>query len=287
MPFDDPNNIIDSLNNFETTLTIIKSLIERFSYNNTPTITLGDFNSDVFRKKRFDNLLLNFISANNLIHLSQIFTQKIDHTFPNDLQSNNHIRLNLDHVLINERALDTFLSIQCNVVDDLANMSDHKALITTLELNSSIDLSPLPIINYSSVDFTKKVLNLKYNSSLDVKLDCLMLDLINHDQNTTKYTELLYEKVISAILDAENETVDLQNQLFPPKIHKSSFKKSWFTPELTEIKKQLLRYKKENNLRKFKKTKPSRIIIQNYLTIKMKQMTHFNKTYRLRSNQIL
>jgi hypothetical protein len=134
MPFDDPNNRIDSLNAFETTLSIIKSLVERFSSYNISTISLGDLNSDIFRHKRFDKLLLNFILDNNLLNLSQLFTQKIDHTYPNDFVSTNSPKCYIDHVLINEKALINFLSIQFNIVDDLANMSGHKALITTLEI---------------------------------------------------------------------------------------------------------------------------------------------------------
>jgi hypothetical protein len=118
MPFDDPNNRIDSLNNFETTLSILRSLIERFSYNDIPTISLGDFNSDIFRNKRFDKLLFDFILNNNLLNLSQLFTQKIDHTFPNELFLTNNPKFNLDHVLINTKSLELFLSIQCNIVDD-------------------------------------------------------------------------------------------------------------------------------------------------------------------------
>jgi hypothetical protein len=90
-------------------------------------ISLGDFNSDIFRNKRFDKLLFDFILNNNHFNNSQLFTQKIDHTFPNEVFLTNNPKFNLDYVLINTKSLELFLSIQCNIVDDLVNMSDHKA----------------------------------------------------------------------------------------------------------------------------------------------------------------
>jgi hypothetical protein len=215
LPFDNPQNRIDSLNNFETTLTIVKSIIERFSYNDIPVMTLGDFNSDIFRKKRFDKILLNFILDNNLLNLSQLSTQKINCTYPNELLPCSDIKYNIDHVLINLKGIDKFLSIQCNLLDDLANMSDHKALVTTLELKSNLDFSPISTIYDSNIDFMKPDLKLRYNSSLNINLDKLMLELNDLNQSMHNFNDILYEKISSAILDAETDTLTLQKQLYP------------------------------------------------------------------------
>jgi hypothetical protein len=77
----------------------------------------------------------------------------------------------LINVLINERGINKFQSIQCNILDDLANMSDHKALVTTLELNSNLDFSPISIMHENNIDLMKPDLKLRYNSSLNINLD--------------------------------------------------------------------------------------------------------------------
>jgi hypothetical protein len=48
-------------------------------------MTLGNFNSDIFRNKRFDRIRLNFILDNDILYLSQLSTQKIDCTCPNEV----------------------------------------------------------------------------------------------------------------------------------------------------------------------------------------------------------
>jgi hypothetical protein len=80
-------------------ITIVKSIIERFSYYNIPVMTFGDFSSDIFRNKRFDQILLNFILDNNLLNLSQLSTQKIDCTYPNELLLCDDIKYNIDQCL--------------------------------------------------------------------------------------------------------------------------------------------------------------------------------------------
>jgi hypothetical protein len=97
----------------------------------------------------------------------------------------------------------------------------------------------LPKISHDSVDLTNPVLKLEYTCSLNKNLDSLMLDLNNQDQNSQEYADLLYEKVISAILNAEKDTLMLQNQIDPTRIKKSWFYKTRFTPELVELKIQL------------------------------------------------
>jgi hypothetical protein len=83
----------------------------------------------------------------------------------------------------------------------------------------------------------------------------LMLELNDLDQNMHNFNDILYEKISSAIFDAETDTPTLQNQLCPTKLPIISNNKSWFTPELINLKKQLLNHKNNGNNIKFKQVK--------------------------------
>jgi hypothetical protein len=90
----------------------------------------------------------------------------------------------------------------------------------------------------------KPDLKLRYNSSLNINLDKLMLGLNDLNQNMHNFNDILREKISSAILDAETDTLTLQKQLYPTKVPTVLNNKSWFTPELVNLKKQLLNHKK-------------------------------------------
>ena len=72
LPFDDSKNKDNSKAIFELTLSKVLALIERHKDKNIPIILMGDFNADIHRNNRFDDILKKFILDNEMIVLDDI-----------------------------------------------------------------------------------------------------------------------------------------------------------------------------------------------------------------------
>ena len=137
MPFDNPNSKADSLSMYQLTLTLILTLISKARNNKSLLFIIGDFNADIFRFNRFDNLLKEFTTNNNLIPLDYLNSQNIDHTFQFKT-ANNTYKSRIDHVFMSSESSESsqsgLLGLQCNIQDDAANMSDHNAVVLDITL---------------------------------------------------------------------------------------------------------------------------------------------------------
>jgi hypothetical protein len=221
MPFDDPSNRIDSLNMFETTMANIVALIERFSTNNIPILIIGDFNSDSFRGNRFDTLLSEFISDNSLVNLSSLNVQSINHTFTGPNINNKSHHHSLDHALLIERCLDQFENIQCNILDDILNLSDHKALSVTFEIDSNINMVEKEEHITSNINLADPLINQEFKRLIMLILDSLSPEINSKVIHTQESIDIFYEKIIASILNAERSTIDFQSQLYPHRLQQN------------------------------------------------------------------
>ena len=137
MPFDNSKDRANSKATFEITLSLILALIERHKEKNIPIILMGDFNSDIHRNNRFDVILKNFITDNNMILLDHINNNHITHTFTTAKINNTYFYHNLDHfILYSKNSLETLKDSKFLVFEDIANMSDHRAINYSFSLDT-------------------------------------------------------------------------------------------------------------------------------------------------------
>ena len=68
---------------FESTLSIMSTLLEKYSRSDIPCLIIGDFNADLKRFKSFDNLLKVFIEEKSLLVIDLISKQSIDYSYQN------------------------------------------------------------------------------------------------------------------------------------------------------------------------------------------------------------
>ncbi|RNA30692.1 hypothetical protein BpHYR1_029767 [Brachionus plicatilis] len=127
MPFFNTKDKNQSISSYELVLSRLSVLIKIFDSRNIPIFIVGDFNADFFRNNPLDQILSKFSVNQNLIPLDKIQIQKIPFTFLKQVKKKDSTQANLDHILLKNSG-HAIKSIQCNIVDDLGNLSDHRAL---------------------------------------------------------------------------------------------------------------------------------------------------------------
>ena len=249
MPFDNPQKKDDSLSMYELSLTLILTLLEKARLNNLTSFIIGDFNADFFRDKRFDKLLTEFINDNNLTILDCITTQKVDHSFTASTNSETY-KSNIDHILVDQFCQNQipFFDIQSNILDDLANMSDHNAVI----LDFTIPIRTIDTNSHHKVPQSNPFLNLDnqiikdfFLKKIDKSLDDLAKKPPSNILDPQTLINLFYENIINILSDAKNESIIFQNTIFPLNKPKSIPKNNWFTYELKEIKTRMVTIRKQ------------------------------------------
>ena len=124
MPYDD--NGKDTVNYYVTLLDLIKAILKEQNNKNISTIIMGDFNADIRREKRVDKVFGQFIESNSLTIIDELMCQISDFTYENGCY-----KANIDHILLSK---NNFLNVQCNILDDVCNVSDHRALEITFDI---------------------------------------------------------------------------------------------------------------------------------------------------------
>jgi exonuclease III len=105
----------------------IQELIEKNA--NKQVIVLGDFNSDMWRVNKFDEVVANMIEKSNLVCLDLLFTQKINYTY-----KLGRGKSWVDHALVNQLLAERVVSVNIlNEVEDQINTSDHRAMEVVIE----------------------------------------------------------------------------------------------------------------------------------------------------------
>jgi hypothetical protein len=158
------NNSSEALASFELNLSIISSIIDDNVNKNISTIVIGDFNADLNRKKRFDQLLVKFKDENLLSndeckgysYRNGQYESKIDHIF-------------VKH--INERVcLQNFM-----IVNDELSMSDHTALSAVIKIeNDSINDSikverKMHVFDWGNAEFIREY-QVNLNNFVEMRL---------------------------------------------------------------------------------------------------------------------
>ena len=236
MPFDDSNNRDSSKCMYELTLSIMAVLIEKFKTRNIPFIIAGDMNADIFRGNRFDKILANFSSDHDLVFLDQLCTQKIPHTF----SSHNSVS-NIDHILIQaHQSPPIFTELQCNIDDDIVNLSDHRNIYLDFSFESSPtppEIPPKP--PFKNINFEDPNICSFFNKNMDSKIGKIINTFSNSSESNNKqeFINKYYKSICDSFADAFNETHAFQEKNLDKNILNPTkkYKISWFTPELKSI----------------------------------------------------
>lgn len=93
LPFDD--NSCETKTEYEQCLIEISAALIDDQIN----VIMGDFNADIYRGRRFDKLLTEFINTNQLLATDLINTQTCNYSF-SFKNKNNHYFAHIDHILI-------------------------------------------------------------------------------------------------------------------------------------------------------------------------------------------
>ncbi len=241
MPFDDSKNRDNSKSMYELTLSLISVLIDKFKTRNIPFFIAGDFNADIFRKNRFDKLLLEFTSENNLTLLDHLCTQKVDFTYSsfNSFSRIDHVIASTDH------GSNKFIDFQCNILDDIVNLSDHRNLSVDFSFESLISHintpDPPPLKN---INFDNPVIFNFFCSNFEKKTNEILESCTKprESENNQEFVNRHYHEICCSFSDTINETLSFQEVTEPiPNYNfkKKNSNKNWFTPELLLIRNKI------------------------------------------------
>ena len=119
LPYD--NRQYYSLNEYTSLLCLIQEISQYSVDKGHIVLIAGDFNADVNRGNRFDNLLQKFVSENKYLLLDQQNRSSDDFTY-----SKGNYKAFIDHCILSNE--DKILNWQCCVLYDDTNTSDHNAV---------------------------------------------------------------------------------------------------------------------------------------------------------------
>ena len=245
MPFDNPKKKDESISQYEMSLCMISTLIQKYKYLKIPILIIGDFNADLRRKNKFDIVLSKFILDQNLIAIDLLHTQKVDHTYSFSQNFQKDRKLNLDHVLFTEleNSKSIIENINCTILDDIANSSDHNPVIINIILDQNrltnkteetISLEPLP---YENVNFENLEILNYYNQQIEYLIEDSNSYEINQpvtEPNHQNFVNSLYLNITNIITKAKSNTILFQQEMFEknrnnPNFnnHTSSNKSKW------------------------------------------------------------
>ena len=288
LPFDNPNKKEESLSQFELSLSLISVIIKKSLLSASPIFIIGDFNSDIYRKNRFDKILSEFITEENLCPLDILFTQKINYTFFTSNSNLNYIS-NIDHILFNQTKDNQIISkIQCNILEDVANMSDHNAISLEFVLDKC-HFSEQNTEYHQNINFNNPKIYEFYKKIIDDTISQLESELLNLEIDLSIDLQLRIDKAYKLICNfltlANNRTLEFQENFLRQNINNNyNNKKSWFTPELKEIKSKIMLLKhqltysfnpySQSEIKQLK-TKFRKIQRQNIYLLQIKELNKF------------
>jgi hypothetical protein len=145
--------------------------------------------------------------------------------------------------------LNQFENIQCNILDDILNLSDHKALSVTFEIDSNINMVEKEEHITSNINLADPLINQEFKRLIMLILDSLSPEINSKVIHTQESIDIFYEKIFAFILNAERSTIDFQSQLYPHiEYNKIKFNKPWFNHELVVLKKKILNLRNKTNV---------------------------------------
>ncbi|CAF0986190.1 unnamed protein product [Brachionus calyciflorus] len=249
MPFDDPKKKSNSKSLYELIISRICIYFKMFEERKIPVVILGDFNADPFRQNRFDYIFKDMIKELDLVLISNLNTQFCPYTYEKRSGNSSKYRAKLDHILINKLSIDYPVEIQCNILDDLGNMSDHRGLVINMLLKHSftIENDNTRIFNKTQdtlINFKNNDILEFYKTSLkkNFELKCQNFCKKNLSISRQEHINNFYEAICDSFDISINQTSEFQNVFQEkqslPKIKVR--KKNWFNLELFNIKKRLV-----------------------------------------------
>ena len=126
LPYDNGTQL--NLSEFNSSLQVIYELISFFESLNHSVLIFGDFNADLLRNKRFDIIFENFIKNNDLNAVPLSYDPLLFSYMNGDYKAK------LDHCLMSS-SIHSFNIINCEFIDDVINLSDHKPLLIIIKLD--------------------------------------------------------------------------------------------------------------------------------------------------------
>ncbi|RMZ96980.1 RNA-directed DNA polymerase from mobile element jockey-like, partial [Brachionus plicatilis] len=226
------NGTVEAILEHEEQIGKLLDIIENiYQQNSTAKIAiLGDFNSDLYRRTNFDDLMKHLIEFEQLTSIDTLYFQKTDHTFFN---KNNKSKI--DHILVNEKL--TKNCKQANILNDIKhkpNTSDHLAI--EFEIDFNLKLKSDCNNNYSKKKpkWNELDFRLEYEKRLCEKLnqlDTAKLARINKHNSKIILTELINELTSSmrcSINDIQQAEKNNQN-------NKHTKRKRWWDNEIQKM----------------------------------------------------
>ena len=276
LPFEDSKKKLEAKSMYELSLNLIASIINIAESNSFPFFIVGDFNADLNRNHSFDNILKQFVNDYDLLSVINQFPQHTNYTYQHT-NNNQKFTHNLDHIFTKVDPYNITIK-NCMILDDTTNMSDHNAVHLELEIlsdnnnnkNNSKILEP-------SLDFNNIIISEYYKSEIDKLIYENPQQIIINSTNQ-QIIDYKYAYIRNVISKAKSNTQAFVNSFPSNKTYDNANRKKWFTPELTEIKSQILYYKQfypESGIADLLKKKFRQIQRQNIYLIEVKEMQKF------------
>ena len=247
MPYD--NGRRETKHEYDSNLHLVEQIIYSFRYAGVPNVILGgDFNVDLNkRKKKLTKMLQSFVDNNKFILCDTLFTQRVDNTFENHNSTSN-----IDHILMNEQISRKSYMIQCNIIADVMNLSDHKQLQLIIDLNvSSSEIGEVNdqanqkgTINKTirtTPDLLDQEVKELYHTAIDIKLKNYIRSDSTVILNDHEKIDNLYKTINKTIKETYDEMTIMKSIKLKDNV--------WWTKELRDIKAEILAKKKKMKVR--------------------------------------
>jgi hypothetical protein len=207
-------------------------------------VVVGDFNSDLNRKKNFDKILQKMIVETPLIALDHIYLQSSDYTFEGRGKSW------IDHVLGDSLFADCVSQVNIlNGEEDQINSSDHLAIMVEFKQDQPLKSRDHPKCEKKGkVDWNSVYQCAEYEYNAAKCLSAVRIDqVLNAEKhNVVEKLDELINNVYSSLRNAFEITKKKGTKV------KHKKQKKWWDDELTYIKQQInlayMRYKETNFL---------------------------------------
>jgi hypothetical protein len=231
LPFDDNSN--NKIANYISNLEIIKSIIDDNLH--IPTLIVGDFNTDLETNKRFSRLLAGFIQFNKLKCMDYEFPN-IDYTYKSGDNTSY-----IDHIIVNDIASRNV--IECKIIENVENMSDHNSILTTIIINSegNYDDNFRTTRNFYRFPWKEEEFVSNYQQAIEVKMRHFEFKL-NYDlspNEKSSYIEMKLKELKNILLQAARLADKNSEKQINIKNYLNKQKKRIWNPELANISKEM------------------------------------------------
>ena len=122
------NNSSENFEMLKNCFSIIEAALD--ANKNEETFIMGDFNCDLHRGNRFDDVARQFVNENKLVDCVGLFNQNVKFTY-----KKGEYKASIDHILIYKSFQK---NIECCVVGPCDNGSDHNYICLSCNMESNV-----------------------------------------------------------------------------------------------------------------------------------------------------